>query len=88
MISQMVPYSQNLLHSHIFREKVLCTVIHMHMGEKDFGIAPGEGEISFTIRANLESDLELLEQLLREKAAGLAAADGLTLGISDHRPFP
>lgn len=88
VISQMVPYSQNLLHSHIFREKVLCTVIHMHMGEKDFGIAPGEGEISFTIRANLESDLELLEQLLREKAAGLAATDGLTLEYQITDPFP
>ena len=88
VISQMVPYSQSLLHSHIFREKVLCTVIHMHMGEKDFGIAPGEGEISFTIRANLESDLELLEQLLREKAAGLAATDGLTLEYQITDPFP
>ena len=88
VISQMVPYSQSLLHSHIFQEKVLCTVIHMHMGEKDFGIAPGAGEISFTIRANLESDLELLEQLLREKAAGLATADGLTLEYQITDPFP
>ena len=88
VISQMVPYSQSLLHSHIFREKVLCTVIHIRMGEKDFGIAPGEGEISFTIRANLESDLELLEQLLREKAAGLAAADGLSMEYQITDPFP
>ena len=87
-LSRMVSYSQSLPHSHIFREKILCTVIRIHMGEKDFGIAPGEGEISFTIRANQESDLELLEQLLREKAAGLAAADGLSMEYQIADPFP
>lgn len=39
--------------------KVLCTIINISLGEKNFGISPGEGELALTLRA--QSDLEMRE---------------------------
>ena len=58
------------------------------MGGKDFGISPGEGEISFTLRADEEKDLAELEQRLRRKADQLAAEYGLRLTVTEADPFP
>ena len=46
-------------------ETRLLTLVELNVGGKDFGISPGEGEISFTLRADEEKDLAELEQWLR-----------------------
>ncbi len=66
----------------------LCTVVNMRVGTKDFGVSAGEGEISMTLRAEHESDLDFLESAIRQKAAELAERDNLVLQISVSDPFP
>ncbi|WP_303815460.1 M20 family metallopeptidase [Acidaminococcus timonensis] len=67
---------------------LLLTLVGLNVGGKDFGIAPGEGEVSFTLRADEEDDLAALERQLRHEAARLAEADGLQLTVTEADPFP
>lgn len=67
---------------------LLLTLVGLNVGGKDFGIAPGEGEVSFTLRADEEDDLAALERQLRQEAAWLAEADGLQLTVTEADPFP
>lgn len=62
--------------------------MELNVGGKDFGISPGEGEISFTLRADEEKDLAELEQWLRRKADHLAAEYGLRRTVTEADPFP
>lgn len=38
--------------------KILCTVVNIKLGDKNFGISPGYGEVSLTIRAEHGSDMQ------------------------------
>ncbi|WP_279002368.1 M20 metallopeptidase family protein [Acidaminococcus fermentans] len=67
---------------------LLLTLVGLNVGGKDFGISPGEGEISFTLRADEEKDLAELEQWLRRKADQLAAEYGLRRTVTEADPFP
>lgn len=49
----------------------LCTIVNVSIGKKDFGISPGEGEISFTLRAEEEAHMKEMEKALLEKAEAL-----------------
>ena len=64
----------------------LCTVVHAEIGTKDFGIAAGEGEVSVTLRAERESDVNAMEEALLRKAGDLAGRDQLkvTRSVSDY----
>lgn len=67
---------------------LLLTLVGLNVGGKDFGIAPGDGEVSFTLRADEEDDLAALERQLRQEADRLAEADGLQLTVTEADPFP
>ena len=67
---------------------VLCTVVNIAVGQKDFGISAGEGEVSMTLRADRESEMEALEAGIREEAARLAQANGLEVEFEVSDPFP
>ncbi|WP_296398770.1 M20 family metallopeptidase [Acidaminococcus timonensis] len=67
---------------------LLLTLVGLNVGGKDFGIAPRDGEVSFTLRADEEDDLAALERQLRQEAAWLAEADGLQLTVTEADPFP
>lgn len=46
-----------------FEQLVLATIVNVEIGTKDFGISAGEGEISFTLQAALQRELdELLDE--------------------------
>ncbi|HCC71991.1 MAG TPA: amidohydrolase [Bacteroidales bacterium] len=46
----------------IFSDFVLGTVIHINVGEKRFGTSPEYGEISMTLRAYRDDDIEILKK--------------------------
>lgn len=87
-IARLVLFGQELPSSGGFSDLTLCTVVHIRMGDRDFGISPGDGEVSFTIRANQEADLELLDKLLTQKSAELAAQSKLSVEHTVTDPFP
>lgn len=45
----------------LFRDFVLGTVVHISLGEKRFGTSPEYGEISMTLRAYRDEDMEVLK---------------------------
>lgn len=87
-VAEMIQASRTLLESHTFEGLVLCTVIHAEIGQENFGIAAGEGQLALTLRADREDELARLETLLRTEAQRLALRDGLTWEVSIHDPFP
>lgn len=67
---------------------LLLTIIGLNVGGEDFGISPGEGTFSVTLRADEESDLLRLENQLRDRARSLAVRDGLKVSFAERDPFP
>lgn len=67
---------------------VFCTVVNVVVGTKDFGISAGEGELSVTLRAEDERDMQGIEQELRQYAEDLADRDGFQVDFEIHDYFP
>ena len=87
-IAKLILYVQNLLQATTFEQLVLATIVNVEIGTKDFGISAGEGEISFTLRAALQRELDELEQMIRTQAEKFAAEEGLQLSYAYDDPFP
>lgn len=87
-VAQMILFAENIKNSRDFDGLVLCTVIHGEIGQKNFGVSPGNGEVSFTLRAFYERDLERLEQSLRDTAEKTAQEEGLSVYFQISDPFP
>ncbi len=66
----------------------LCTIVGMQCGEGDFGISPGEGTLSVTLRAEQEPFMKEMETQLIRKAEELSAAGGFLTGHEIHDYFP
>ncbi|MGN0070561.1 MAG: M20 family metallopeptidase [Atopobiaceae bacterium] len=68
----------------------LCfaTTVGVTLGNHDFGISPGEGRISFTLRAGADEDLAQMEETLKQEARSLAQRLGLSVSYELHDPFP
>ncbi len=71
-----------------FEGRTLYTIIHMNVGTRDFGVSPGDGEISFTLRADYQKDLEELERKIRFYADSCAKTYGLSVEFETSDPFP
>ena len=70
------------------RGLMLCTIVHMLVGSRDFGCAPGYGEISATLRTELERDLNGLSTSIRKAAEGYAGEYGLRVEFEESDRFP
>lgn len=67
---------------------VLCTVIQIDVGQKAFGMSASRGEISITIRAEHEAELDCLLGQVEGLARELSQANGLICHISYTDCFP
>ena len=67
---------------------VWCTVVGMKAGEGDFGISPGFGEVSLTLRAEKQEDLDAMRACALRTARELAEADGLKADAAERDVFP
>ncbi len=70
------------------RGLVLCTVVHIWMGEKAFGVSPGEAELCLTCRAQYEDELEELCAAIEATVAQRCDAHDLRYDIAIHDAFP
>lgn len=66
----------------------LVTTTHIQMGEKDFGISPGEAVACFTVRAETNRKLHDLVEALRARASLIGSSYGLQMEFTRHDPFP
>lgn len=64
------------------------TTVGVNIGGKNFGISPGEGEVSFTLRAPYEKNIEALQRQLSDLAEELAEAGEFELEITESDVFP
>ena len=66
----------------------LCTITGIRLGDGDFGISPGEGEICMTLRAEIEDEMLAMEKSILSHAAQEAETAGLQMTCSIHDYFP
>ena len=66
----------------------LCTITGIQLGDGDFGISPGEGEICMTLRAEIEEEMQAMEQSIISYAAQVSKTFGLEMTYSIHDYFP
>ncbi len=66
----------------------LCTIVGMQCGQGDFGISPGEGSLSVTLRAERELYMKEMEKKILQKTEELSARDGLRTEHEIHDYFP
>lgn len=66
----------------------LCTITGIRLGDGDFGISPGEGEVCMTLRAEAEEDMQDMEESILRFARDKAAEAGLEMQYSIHDRFP
>ena len=66
----------------------LCTITGIRLGDGDFGISPGEGEICMTLRAEIEDEMLAMEKSVLSHAAQAAETAGLKMTSSIHDYFP
>lgn len=55
----------------LFTDFVLGTVIHINLGEKRFGTSPEYGEISMTLRAYRDDDMDVLKKSIVNAVIGI-----------------
>lgn len=69
-------------------KKILCTVVNIKVGEKNFGISPGDGELSLTLRAELEDDMRVFRNAVVNLAERLANENSMSVEIIGSDYFP
>ena len=84
-IAQLILQAERLTQT-FSAKKVLCTVVNVRVGDKNFGISPALGEISMTLRAENDSDMRTFCNAVLESAENLARENSLamTRAISDY----
>ena len=66
----------------------LCTITGIRLGDGDFGISPGQGEICMTLRAEIEEEMRSMELSILSFAEAAAKKAGLKMTHSIHDYFP
>ncbi len=67
---------------------LLCTIVGVHIGEKNFGMSAYDGELALTIRALYESELEQLKENIIDIAEEEAQQNGLEVSFEYTDTFP
>ena len=57
----------------------LCTIVNVNVGGRNFGISPGNGEISLTVRAEREAEMRKAYNSIISRAEELALSHSLSL---------
>ncbi|MDI9471320.1 MAG: amidohydrolase [Tissierellia bacterium] len=87
-LSQLVMDLQALDPQEMFEGEVLWTVIQLDVGEPAFGTAASSGKLLLTIRAELERELDELQDMIEAQAAELAEGEELKYSFSYQDEFP
>jgi len=83
-----LPRLSGVANMHTFSNLVLLTVVYGNIGTPAFGSTPGDAVLMVTLRAYLDSDMDLLTAKAREMVEQVATTSGLTSEISFTEEFP
>ena len=67
---------------------LLATIVDISLGDKNFGISPGEGSLSVTLRGEYFEEYDEAEKSLRAAALSIAKQYNLTLEVTECDVFP
>ncbi|MBQ6775679.1 MAG: amidohydrolase [Synergistaceae bacterium] len=84
-IAKIISELESAIHNN---RKLLCTVVNIKLGEKNFGISPGDGEISLTLRAEREEDMRVFRNAVVNLAERLGRENSLGVEIVGRDYFP
>ncbi len=87
-VSALLRFANKAPEMNSFEDFVLATVIHVQLGDKAFGTAASQAEVSFTLRAFNNKDLAHLIKSIQDIADKLSRKDGLGMEISFTEEFP
>ncbi len=87
VIAKLVSRIESLSGNH-GNGKILCTIVNISVGDKNFGISPADGEISLTVRAELESDMRTLRNAIVNTAQRLASENSCSVECFGSDYFP
>lgn len=87
-IAELTLYQAEATRKNSYRGFVLSTVVHVEIGTKNFGISASTGQLSMTLRADYEEDLNTLEHQIRSKAEALGETYGLAVSYEETDFFP
>ncbi len=85
-IAEIIQELERLSRSH--HPKGILTVIHARLGQRDFGITPGEGVVMATIRGETDQVFEQIKNAAIEKAFSIANAHQLQCNLETTEFFP
>lgn len=87
-IARLIRALPQLSRAEDYQGLVLCTVIHVEIGEPAFGTAASRGVLRVTLRGELEEEMNQLQRKLDSLAYGLASEYGLTYHAEFCDEFP
>ncbi len=87
-LASLTLFAQTYSRTQTDDDLLLCTVTGLTVGNGDFGISPGEGELCLTLRGASEVRMKRLEQDLLSRAKALADQSGLNMSCSVCDAFP
>jgi len=88
LIADVITKLGDFLDAGKYESMVLATIVCVKVGERNFGVSPGTGELSLTIRAHYERDLDKLQRSLEAYISEKAEAAGMDCAFSYADVFP
>eukprot|EP01051_Picozoa_sp_SAG22_P011887 SAG22_NODE_1183_length_5231_cov_6.467069_4_plen_387_part_00 len=68
-------------------EEPLCTLVHLNVGSRDYGVNPGAGELGMTLRACRTATVDAMAAALTAAARAVAAEHELVCEVVKVDPF-
>lgn len=87
-MKEIADFAQSLVTCEENESFFLSTLVHMKLGEENYGITPGEGRLCFTLRAKRTELLLNNKKDLIKKAEDLCREKGLTFSAQEFDFFP
>lgn len=88
IIGELIVKIPEFLHSPDYSGMVLATIIEVKAGDQSFGVSPGDGRLSLTLRAEKLEDLNRFEAALLSFAKERAGDMSVELRVSSTDEFP
>lgn len=85
-IAKIITFLEEYVHS--IDPELLCTIVHVNVGERAFGISPSQGNLLLTIRAKSEKALRDLQITIEQIATDFAVKDLLRTRFKSFDEFP
>ncbi len=67
---------------------VMCTIVQLDVGAKNFGVQASEGSLSMTLRAQYEDEIDDLQRAIEVMAKRMAYDQGMSVDFSFTDEFP